>query len=443
MITRRRFLATGAAAALAPLVPNAFAATIRQHTPAPDPLGNWPAVRAQFDLAPGMVHLSSFYLASHPKPVRDAIEAYRRVLDANPYLEVEHRMFEPGPDNLQFAIRDALAGYLGAHRDELALTGNTTTGLALVYAGLPLRAGDEILTTTHDHYSHHESIRFATQRTGARTRRIALYETSENASVDGILSRLRAALRPETRVLGLTWVHSCTGVRIPVREIAGMLAEVNRTRPDTARIRLVLDGVHGLGAVDARVAELGCDFFCAGTHKWMMAPRGTGIVWARTREWARLRQTVPSFSNVDAWNAWASGGTPAAPATGFDHTPGGFHAYEHQWAMTAAFAFHERIGRARVAARIRELNMHCKNALAAIPGVRVVTPLDPALSAGIVCFDVHGKSAEEVGAALVARRIVAGASPYQPSHARFAPSLVNTPEDVDAGVRAVAAIAGA
>jgi selenocysteine lyase/cysteine desulfurase len=44
---------------------------------------------------------------------------------------------------------------------------------------------------------------------------------------------------------------------------------------------LVVDGVHGIGAVDETIAEMGCDFFCAGTHKWMFAPRGTGILWAR------------------------------------------------------------------------------------------------------------------------------------------------------------------
>jgi selenocysteine lyase/cysteine desulfurase len=128
---------------------------------------------------------------------------------------------------------------------------------------------------------------------------------------------------------------------------------------------------------------------------------------------------------------------PVPAATGFDHTPGGFQAYEHQWAMGAAFHFHERIGRARVAERIRALNERCKRGLAAIPGVRVVTPMDPALSAGIVCFEAPGMIAEDVGTRLMARHIVAGASPYLPSYARYAPSLVNTEEEVDTAVRAV------
>jgi selenocysteine lyase/cysteine desulfurase len=129
--------------------------------------------------------------------------------------------------------------------------------------------------------------------------------------------------------------------------------------------------------------------------------------------------------------------------TASDVTPGGFHAFEHQWAMVAAFRFQEGIGRSRVAGRIRELNDRCKAGLAASRRVRVVTPMDPALSAGIVCFEVEGMSAQAVGEKLVAHRIVAAASPYLPSYPRFSPGIVNTPEEVDEAVRAVREIAAA
>ncbi|MFI5372840.1 MAG: aminotransferase class V-fold PLP-dependent enzyme [Candidatus Eisenbacteria bacterium] len=441
MISRRRFLATGAVAALAPFVPSRLISAVRANTPPIPDLSDWATVRAQFDLEPDLVHLSSFFIASHPKPVRDAIEGYRRAIDADPYEVVDTRMFQDGPQNVQVALREQLRGYLGAATDEIAITRSTTEGLALVHAGMPLEPGDEVLATAHDHYAQHESIRFACAKRGATWRRIALYDDPSKATAGDMVGRLRAAIRPTTRVVGLTWVHSCTGVRIPARAIADMLAEVNRSRDETTRIRFVLDGAHGLGVVDESVATLGCDYFCAGTHKWMWAPRGTGIVWARSEGWSHLQPTVPNFSSMDDWNEWMKGGTPKRPTSGFNHSPGGFQAYEHQWAMGAAFAMHEKIGRARVASRIVELNERCKTGLAAIPKVRVVTPRDPALSAGIVCFEVTGRSAEEVGKALVARHIVAAASPYLPSYARFSPAALNTPADIDAGVRAVKEIA--
>jgi selenocysteine lyase/cysteine desulfurase len=206
---------------------------------------------------------------------------------------------------------------------------------------------------------------------------------------------------------------------------------------------MVVDGAHGLGALDDTVADLGCDYFCAGTHKWMFAPRGTGLVWAKAENWARLTPTVPTFASLEAWNAWMNGDERPRPVTAFDVTPGGFQAYEHQWGVSAAFRFHEGIGRARVAGRIRELNDRMKAGLAAIPRVRVITPSDSGLSAGIVCFEIEGMDAETAGKTLLERRIIASASPYLPSYARVAPSLVNSPAEVDEVLRVVKEIAAA
>jgi selenocysteine lyase/cysteine desulfurase len=228
-----------------------------------------------------------------------------------------------------------------------------------------------------------------------------------------------------------------------VRALAEAVADVNRSRGEKDRIHVVLDGAHALGVVDETVSALGCDYVCAGTHKWMLAPRGTGMVWARAENWALLTPTIPTFASQEAWNAWMKNDIQPRPVTAFDITPGGFHAFEHQWAIGAAFKFHETIGRSRVAARIQELNDRCKAGLAAIHGVRVVTPKDPAVSAGIICFEVAGKAPDEVGAKLVEKRVVAASSPYLPSYARFSPSLANTPQEVDRAVQAAREIAAA
>ena len=109
--------------------------------------------------------------------------------------------------------------------------------------------------------------------------------------------------------------------------------------------------------------------------------------------------------------------------------------------MTEAFEFHSRIGRARVANRIAALNTQCKEGLAKIPGVKVLTPMDPALSAGLVAFEVKGQSAGETARKLHERKVVASTSPYKISKARLAPSLVNDEREVEAALRAVREIA--
>jgi isopenicillin-N epimerase len=218
-----------------------------------------------------------------------------------------------------------------------------------------------------------------------------------------------------------------------------VVEDVNRRRAEADRVLLVVDGAHGFGVEDEAVAELGCDFFSAGTHKWMLGPRGTGILWGRPSAWVRVQPTVPSFE-MDPFVAWSEerelGATQAAWVS-----PGGFQAYEHVWALPAAFEFHARIGRARVAARLRDLNGRIKDGLAAQGHVEVHTPRDPNVSAALVCFAVRGLPPGEVVRRLRERRVIASAAPYPVSYVRLAGSLLNTTEEVDAAVAAIAQLA--
>jgi isopenicillin-N epimerase len=412
-------------------------------TPPLPRLDDWESVRRQFSLTADYLHFASFFIASHPRPVQDAIEGYRRAIDANPFLVVEHGLFGQEHENLILHAQRDIADYLGGKPGDVALTGNTTTSLALVYLGLHLKPGDEVLTTIHDHYAHHESIRLATTRAGASMRKISLFADPLEATTDEIVSRLRRAIRPETRVLGITWVHSSSGIRLPIRAISTLLAEINASRGDADRVLLVVDGVHGIGAVDETIADMGCDFFCAGTHKWMLAPRGTGIIWAPAASWARLQPVIPSFSSDEAYGAWLEERDPRGPTDAGMMAPGGFHAYEHQWAMSAAFRMHSRIGRGRIADRIADLNDQVKDGLALIPGIRQHTPRDRRLSAGITAFEVDGKTPHEAVGLLLTRGVIASTSPYAVTYVRLAPSLVNTPEQVDRALAAVRDVARA
>ncbi len=160
--SRRAFLAAQGALLGASILPGGLLSAVESRTPAMPPLDDWKRVRDQFRLSRDYLHFAGFYIASHPTPVRDALEAFRRALDENPFLVVEQGLFESEQQNLQSRVRAEAAAYLGGKPEEVALTQNTTTGLALVYHGLPLKPGQEVLTTAHDHIVHHEAIRFAT-----------------------------------------------------------------------------------------------------------------------------------------------------------------------------------------------------------------------------------------------------------------------------------------
>ena len=142
-LSRRHLLAAPAALAATALLPGPLLAAVAAQTFTPPDLSDWEAVRAQFALDPAYLHFASFFIASHPTPVREALEGYRRAMDANPFLVVERAMFEDDAHNLPLQVCTEAADYLGGRANEVCLTRSTTEGLALVYYGLPLKAGDE------------------------------------------------------------------------------------------------------------------------------------------------------------------------------------------------------------------------------------------------------------------------------------------------------------
>ncbi|MPR02641.1 aminotransferase class V-fold PLP-dependent enzyme [Pseudomonas sp. MAFF 212408] len=415
MTDRRTFLKqAGVFAASLPLgaalVPQTMAAK-----PAPatnDPLTGF---KQLFNQDPDYLHFSNFLVASHPKPVREAIERYRQQIDRNPGLAMDWGLEETWKREGQ--VREWAGRYLNAQPPQIALTGSTSEGLAMIYGGIKLRPDQEILTTVHEHYATQNVLDFRVLKQGTQVRRISLFEQASRVSADEILGNIKRNIRPTTRVLGMTWVQSGSGVKLPIGEIGKLVEEQNRNRDDNDRILYVVDGVHGFGVENLDFPAMHCDFFIAGTHKWMFGPRGTGLVCARDAENKYVTPMVPTFSEDTNF------------ATTM--TPGGYHAFEHRWAADEAFKLHLQVGKAQVQARIHSLNTELKEQLLAHPQVELVTPRSPDLSAGFSFFRVNGRDSEAVVAHMMKNRVVIDAVDRDVGPViRTSPGLLNSPDEI-------------
>ena len=398
-------------------------------------LDTWENVRSKFNLTPERIHMSQMLLASHPTPVREAIEMHRKKFDENPFEYWENNWISA--DRI---VCEAAANYLKADPGEVVLTDSTTMGLAILYAGLLLKPGNEVLTTTHDHYSTEKSLEFASKKTGATIKRIPLYSDPSTITADSVTETLIQGITPATRVIAVTWVHSVTGVKLPIRKMADAIKEVNKKRTEADRIYFCVDGVHGFGVENITMEDMGCDFFVAGTHKWLFGPRGTGILWGKKENWNMIAPTIPAFREAP-YGMWM-GVIPEAKLSFSDLcSPGGFLAFEHRWSLNEAFNFHMKIGKARVEERTHQLSSMLKSGLKEMKKVKILTPIDPALSSGINCFEVEGMTPEQVRVKLLEKKILASTTPYKEVHARLTPSVINTEEEVQTCLSALKEIA--
>lgn len=414
MTDRRTFLKqAGLLAASLPLgtaiIPQALAGN------AAPPGDSWAGFRQLFTQDPDYLHFSNFLVTSHPKPVRDAIDRYRAQIDRNPGLAMDWDLQETWKREGQ--VREWAGRYLNAKPGQIALTGSTSEGLAMIYGGIQVRPDQEILTTVHEHYATEYSLDFRVRKQGTQVRKIKLFEDANRVSVDEVLGSIKRNIRPNTRVLGMTWVQSGSGVKLPIGEIGQLVDEHNRNRDDKDRILYVVDGVHGFGVENLDFPDMHCDFFIAGTHKWMFGPRGTGLICARSEQNTYVTPMVPTFSQD---NNFAT-----------TMTPGGYHAFEHRWALDEAFKLHLQLGKAQVQARIHQLNDELKGQLLAHPQIELVTPRSPALSAGFTFFRVKGQDSGEVAAHMMKNRVVIDAVERDVGPVvRTSPGLLNTSTEI-------------
>ena len=357
----------------------------------------------------------------HLVPARDAPASgagrdrgARQRLDANP-VEYLH-----GPGDQLSAAREAAGRFLGAAPSEVALTDSTTMGLGLLYTRLALGADDEVVTTEHDFYATHESPAF--RRAGAARQAL-------RRRPPGLRGRDREphpACGHRADAPGrAAWVHSSTGVRLPLRSIAQAL-------PDRV---LVWSTAPRLGARAETVRDLGCD--ASSRLPNGSTGREDGVLWAKSA-CAGHAADDPVLRRVEH-GAWVAGGVPAASRMDRPSRPAGSSRSSTGGPPRGVrLPPGDRPGARR--GRIRGLSSRLKAALVEVRGVRLRTPQSPGLSAGLVCFEVAGRDPTEVVSRLASRGIVASVTPYATRYVRLGPGIVNTPEHVDAAVRAIAAL---
>jgi len=321
----------------------------------------WDGIRALYDFEDGFIMMNNGTLGPMPKTVFNALTKYFSVQVSNPFDSYNHL------PAIRESVRTKLAGFINASPDEVALTSNTTEGLNFVINGLDLEEGDEVLTSNFEHPGHLGPWTLKEKRAGIKLKKVDLPITPK--SVDEIVGAFAAAITPKTRVIALGHTVFITGLISPLKELSQLAHDKG--------LLIMADSAHGIGMLDLDMKALGIDFFASSPYKWLGAPTGIGLLYVRKEACDKVLPTVVS-------SGWESVSTAAKL------DPSGQRADAMLFALDEALNFNNRIGKSRIERRIKGLSARLKQELAKIPGVKVHTPTDPYLSAGLTAFSATG-----------------------------------------------------
>ncbi|MBI3579946.1 MAG: aminotransferase class V-fold PLP-dependent enzyme [Ignavibacteriales bacterium] len=221
----------------------------------------WTFVRSQFPLTDERAYFNTGGLGASPYAVIDAVKA--KIDELEKVSETGHS------EQLWKEIKTPMAQLLGCDIEELALMRNTTEGINVVANGLPLKQGDEIITTTHEHVGNGMTWVWLQKRTGVMLKFFEPSTTSAQENID----RIAALITKKTRLISIPHATTTTGQILPIKEISKLAKDKN--------IWLFVDGAQTAGMIPFNLHDMGCDAYATSGHKWLLGPKETGLLYVR------------------------------------------------------------------------------------------------------------------------------------------------------------------
>ena len=383
-----------------------------------------------------LVYLDNAATTQKPETVLTEEDRWYRELCSNVHRGV-HDLSQKATDAYE-AARGKAADFIQADAaEEIVFVRGTTEAVNLVastYGDQHVGPGDEILITEMEHHSNIVPWQMLCERKGA---------TLEVAPIDDrgqlILEEFERLLSERTKIVAVTYVSNALGTINPLTEMVEMAHRFGAA--------VLVDGAQAIPHMKVNVQALGCDFFAFSGHK-MYGPTGIGVLYGKKA----LLRVMPPYQ----------GGGEMIRSVTFEKTefaepPARFEAGTPNIAgavgLGAAIDYLTDLGLDSVAAHERDLLTYASDAIASIPGVRIIGTA--AAKASVLSFIIDSVHAHDVGTILDRQGIAVRAGHHCaqpvmdrfgiPATARASFGLFNTRAEADrlaAGITQVQEIFG-
>jgi cysteine desulfurase/selenocysteine lyase len=375
-----------------------------------------------------LVYLDNAATTQKPQAVLDALTAYYTEINANVHRGV-HQLSELATDAYEGSRAKIRAFVNASSVQEIIFTRNATEGINLVayaFARPILKEGDEILISAMEHHSNIVPWQLVCEERGAHLR-VAPIDDSGAL----IVEELERLIGPRTKLVSIAHMSNALGTVNPVREIVALA--------HARGVPVLLDGSQAAYHMPVDVQAIGCDFYAATGHK-LYGPTGIGFLYGKAE---RLDAMPPFMGGGDMIRS-----VSFAKST-WNDLPHKFEAgtpdISGAVGLGVALDYITAIGLDRIEAHERDLLQFGTDALAAIPGLRMIGTAPH--KASILSFVMDGVHPHDIGT-IVDREGVAirtghhCAQPVMdrfgvPATARASLAMYNTRGDLETLARAL------
>lgn len=364
----------------------------------------WRLVKKHYTLEPGLAYFNNGALGPSPEVVVDATDKFRHILETFP------SKYMWGWDEEKEEVRQKAAALLNATPEEIALTHNTTEGLNLVAGSLALEPGDEVIMADHEHQTGVIPFQHFQESRGVKMVRPTLPILPKTPGE--LVDIYRSAITSRTKAILICHMVNTNGMILPIREVSELAHK--------SGIVVLVDAAQTTGMLRIDLKAIGCDFFATSAHKWLHAPKGMGIFYARREAQSLIKPMIVSagYYESDTATRFENYNTRNMPEL---------------LGLGAAIDFHNFIGGEVKEQRILELKHYLREKVAEKPFLRLKSPAPDSLSAGITSVELVGADVAQVAAKLD-RDYHISCRPMS-SHGlnglRISTGIFNTKEEVD------------
>lgn len=377
----------------------------------------WKVVREEFSFPDGYTYLNTGGIGSVPRHVRSLVSDEWFRLESNP---------SPGHDlNKWNALKKDVAILLGPGVEdrEIALINSATEGINIIINGLPLQKGDEIITTLHEHPALNIPLLNAMLNRGII---IKYFEPDSKQGLNNV-RLIRELITKKTKLIFISHRTTTTGQILPVREIGALARE--------AGLWYALDGAQCPGSMPLDLKSYNVDFYTFSSHKWLLAPRRTGVLYVRKEMLDTLRPVTAGAYSDDGYNLKEGRLKFQNSAQKYEYGTQnellylGFH---------ASLKFLNTIGIENIRKHNEELSEEFYRELRNTGKVEVISPAEREYRSSMITFRIPSLSMNDISAAMASSNIrVRPVGEAGLSGIRVSFHLYNNRDDIMAALRCI------